>query len=50
MNQEVKNKIFSILKITFATALFIFVASIGSYLVLTLKIRWLNLVRLTVCP
>ncbi|WP_431306617.1 hypothetical protein, partial [Staphylococcus aureus] len=26
MNQEVKNKIFSILKITFATALFIFVA------------------------
>ncbi|MFB2286631.1 hypothetical protein ACEY5A_08705, partial [Staphylococcus aureus] len=25
MNQEVKNKIFSILKITFATALFIFV-------------------------
>ncbi|WP_237759782.1 hypothetical protein, partial [Staphylococcus aureus] len=26
MKQEVKNKIFSILKITFATALFIFVA------------------------
>ncbi len=53
MNQEVKNKIFSILKITFATALFIFVV-ITLYRELSgiklVKIRWLNLVRLTVCP